>query len=75
MIRESGNEYTTAGYVLHGFDYSLQVWVEDGVVLPCGHPRALPLAEPYCCNGARYAGTRVADIPGAENFLTWEVTP
>lgn len=56
MSRESGNVYTTAGYILHGFDYALQVWVEDGVVLPCGHPRALPLAEPYCCNGARYAG-------------------
>ena len=63
-MRESGDRLSDDGSIFDGFDYRLQVWVERGV----------------CCDvgaGRRYAGQRVADVPGHEvrtvtpQTLTW----
>ena len=37
------------------FDYQLQVWVRDGVVLPCAHPSDMRRTGP-CCSALKYAG-------------------
>lgn len=56
MSRTSGNVYTTEGALWHGFDYDMQVWVEDGIVLACGHP-----SDMVCgCNGRKFAGRLLA---------------
>lgn len=52
-LRLSSDELAADGSVLNGFDYALQVWVIDGVCQPVGY-------------GARYAGQKVADVPGHE---------
>lgn len=35
------------------FDYTLQVWLKNGIVVNCGHPLHMGLD---CCNGRRYQG-------------------
>lgn len=69
MSRQSGN--VMAGpYVWAGFDYALQVWVENGKVIPCAHPASM---GPECCNGRKYAGLlveavhKVNDLMGEES--------
>ena len=52
MSRESTDELAADGSILNGFDYRLQVWVRDGVVLNVG------------MGAAQYAGQRVNMIPG-----------
>jgi hypothetical protein len=64
VTRWSGNELR-GGYVWNGFDYALQVWVVEGVVQRCGHPRALARPGP-CCPASRLAGCRIDSIPGAQ---------
>ena len=54
MSRESTDELAADGSILNGFDYHLQVWVRDGVVLNVGLGAAL------------YVGQRVNMIPGHE---------
>lgn len=39
------------------YDYDLQAWVDNGVVMRCGHPRTMGLG---CCNGGRYEGWPIA---------------
>lgn len=58
MSRVSG-DVMRGPYVWHGFDYTLQVWVENGKVLPCCHPQSMGHA---CCNGRLYAGLHVEAI-------------
>jgi hypothetical protein len=57
------------GRVWDGFDYSLQVWIVEGIVQRCGHPARMREHGP-CCNQDLYAGRPVAEIPGAEHFTT-----
>ncbi|TAJ99893.1 MAG: hypothetical protein EPO39_16265 [Candidatus Manganitrophaceae bacterium] len=52
------------GYVWNGYDYSLQVWIVNGVVRDCSHPQQMK--KEGCCNANRLAGQRISDIPGAE---------
>lgn len=63
MTRLSVNEYRD-GYVWNGFDYSLQVWVIEGVIQSCAHP--LRMRRPVCCSRMRLAGLRIAEVEGAE---------
>lgn len=49
-MRESINVYYN-GYLKNGFDYDLQVWVENFVIQDCGHPAS----GINCCNGRKYA--------------------
>jgi hypothetical protein len=53
------------GFVWHGFDYALQVWVVDGIVQRCGHPPAMARRGP-CCAAFVLAGRRIDEIPGAQ---------
>jgi hypothetical protein len=43
------------GQVKNGFDYDLQVWVEDYIVLDCGH-RGGNLPDDPCCNSRKFRG-------------------
>ena len=52
------------GHVWNGFDYSLQVWVVDGIFQDCGHPEGMK--KENCCNGQRLAGRRITRVAGAE---------
>ena len=63
MSRLSGDEIKD-GVVFNGFDYELQVWVEDGKVLRCGHKFDIDSVMGWCCNGARYEGQEIAKIEG-----------
>ncbi len=53
MSRMSTDELAPDGTVHNGFDYNVQVWVENGICLPVGL-------------GLEYAGQRIVDIPGHE---------
>jgi len=65
MSRTSGN--VMAGpYVWAGFDYKLQVWVENGKVLPCGHPAS---KGPKCCNARKYQGRYVEAIHKVNDLM------
>jgi len=48
-MRGSKNE-VLAGIVKNGFDYHLQVWIIDFIILDCGHQFACG------CNSRLYAG-------------------
>jgi hypothetical protein len=57
VSRLSGDELRD-GYVWNGFDYTLQVWVVDGLVRQCGHPAAMSRDTP-CCAAFALAGQRI----------------
>lgn len=64
-MRESNDEIKD-GAVWDGFDYALNVWVKEGVVLRCGHAFDIDSVKGWCCNASRYAGQKIAVIPGHE---------
>jgi len=70
MTRQSTNIYNQEGTLIHGFDYDIQVWVENGVVLDCAHPDSMK--EQGCCAAHKYAGLPIgcariaADLPRKE---------
>ena len=41
MSRESADEIGKDGSVVNGFDYELQIWVQDGICLNVGAGRAM----------------------------------
>lgn len=65
MSRQSGDTMAPDGSVLNGYDYNLQLWVDDGIVLPCGHPPRMRRDGP-CCNADRWQGLAVSSLPGHE---------
>lgn len=67
MTRVSDDELRE-GYVFHGFDYNIQVWVVDGVVRRCAHPASMRSGGVPCCSAYRYAGQPIARVAGAETF-------
>ncbi len=67
MTRKSRDQLDLNGYIWNGYDYLLQVWVQEGNVLPCAHPLKMR-ANPSCCEANRLAGLPVKDIPGAERI-------
>jgi hypothetical protein len=64
VTRLSGDELRN-GFVWNGYDYTLQVWVVDGIVQRCGHPPAMARRGP-CCMAFVLAGRRIDEIPGAQ---------
>jgi hypothetical protein len=67
MTRFSDDELRD-GRVFNGFDYRIQAWVVDGVIQHCGHPASMRHGGVPCCDASRFAGQRIADVPGAESF-------
>lgn len=61
MTRTSTDEIRR-GRVWNGYDYALQVWVRNGLIQDCGHPRAWT----DCCNARRLREHRIDLEPGAE---------
>ena len=51
--------YDDRGNLLNGFDYDLQVWVCDGIIMNCSHPERM---RPGCCNADRLHGRKLSDI-------------
>ena len=69
MSRTSSDELAADGTILNGFDYNVQVWVEDGIIQACGHPQMYwqgGRARGPCCNASLYAGRPIIRIPGHE---------
>ena len=63
-MRQSTNRYDDQGMLVEGYDYDLQVWVRDGVILNCGHPKNM---RPGCCNADKLKGQRLIDQKGEKN--------
>jgi hypothetical protein len=59
------NDEVISGAIWNGFDYNLQVWVKDGVIMGCGHPETMK----DCCNGRKYADQMIVDVNGRENRM------
>ena len=55
----TSNRQYHEGQLLNGFDYDLQVWVKQGVVLDCGHPASMSSGGHYCCNARKYKGEKI----------------
>lgn len=53
MSRESSDELAEDGTILNGFDYAVQVWVQEGICLDVGL-------------GRKWAGTAIREVPGHE---------
>ena len=47
-------------YIKDGFDYSLQVWVRNYIILDCSHPKVMK--ENGCCNRHKYANKDIREI-------------
>lgn len=50
----------TLVYPTYDYDYTLQVWTQDDIVLDCEHPARMQAECLRLCNGRRYAGQPVA---------------
>ena len=55
----TSNDEIKNGMVLNGFDYTLQVWIKNGIVIECGHPVSM---GPDCCMARKLAGQDVNNI-------------
>lgn len=69
-MRMSIDELTPHGTVHNGYDYQLNVWVRDGLILDCRHPQ-VEVGAPgelaggsRCCNARKLRGRRVDEIAG-----------
>jgi hypothetical protein len=69
MTRASTNELRA--WVWHGFDYRAQLWVADGIVVPCQH---LPASGP-CCAQRRWAGQPITAVSEAGVLSLWPAEP
>lgn len=67
MTRTGRDQLDQEGYIWNGYDYRLQVWVQDGVVLPCAHPLTMR-HHTWCCEANHFAGLKVQSLPGAERI-------
>ena len=65
IMRESSDEIQD-GFVWNGFDYDLQVWVSDGVIMPCAHPNWMRSSGKMCCLVYHLAGRLIKEVEGAE---------
>ncbi len=69
MSRMSRDELAEDGSILNGYDYNVQVWVEEGFVQMCGHREDEDddgRTHGFCCAAKQYAGRHIATIPGHE---------
>jgi len=73
MSRQSKDQ-VTFGRVWNGYDYNLQVWVKEGVVVPCHHPAKARTASGqhegfFCCAGYLFGGMSIYGLEGAEDRI------
>ena len=54
MSRQDPNLLDTDGTVITGYDYSLQAWVKDYIIMPCGHPDGMKAHG--CCFAGKNHG-------------------
>jgi hypothetical protein len=73
MTRLSGDEIRF-GRVWNGFDYELQVWVANGIIQRCGHPKIMRSDGRPCCYAYRLAGQSILDVPNAQSRTPSKVT-
>jgi len=71
MTRTHRDKLDAEGFLLTGYDYHLQVWVQAGEVLPCHHPLKMRV-DTWCCESNRLAGLQIKTIPGAEHIHSSE---
>jgi len=64
----TSNDERKDGFVWNGFDYSLQVWVVNGVIQNCGHPENF-LKGHGCCNARHLKDQVISQIQGASEAL------
>lgn len=50
-----------------GFDYELQVWHRDGIILDCAHPDSMSRNGKYCCNERKYKGITIEEARKIES--------
>lgn len=60
-MRTSRDDYKD-GLTYNGYDYDLQVWVMDGVVIDCSHPSYMRGECASYCNARIWAGHKLADV-------------
>lgn len=58
------DQLSVDGVVVSGYDYNLNVRVENGVILDCEHP--VQMKQQNCCNSHRLAGHLLREIQGHE---------
>jgi hypothetical protein len=64
MTRFSKDFYDKDGNLLNGFDYDLQCWVKEGLILRCGHK-----SEFNCdCVGRIHEGEPIKDVRKNKNL-------
>lgn len=69
MTRTGTDTLDALGILRHGFDYELQCWVKDYIVLNCGHPEPLNEYGTRCgCKAREYAGCRITDAREREGL-------
>lgn len=56
------NDQYRKGQLLNGYDYQLQVWVKNGVILDCDHPAEMSNDGYYCCNAKKYHGEMITAV-------------
>jgi hypothetical protein len=63
-MRQALDQLDNRGRVVNGYDYHLNVWVENGIVLDCSHP--LEMKQQHCCNAHALRGLKLIDLQGHE---------
>ena len=61
-MRTSSDQVDQEGVVVNGFDYDLQVWVRDYIVLDCWHPNRFSVTQWPCCEAHKLAGCDIRNI-------------
>ena len=59
-MRQSRDEYRD-GRVYNGYDYTLQVWVNHGRIVPCGHNHQASEGH-ITCNGFQLANMDILTL-------------
>ncbi len=62
-MRDSCDEIR-AEHVWNGYDYKLQLWVENGIIQDCSHPQSMK--EARCCASHTLAGRNIFLVPDSE---------
>ncbi len=68
MSRTSSDDFDATGVIRNGFDYELQVWVKQYIILGCGHPASMRPKGESCCNQHKHAGKDIRTVEGHEGI-------
>ncbi len=66
MYRKSEDDIDRRGIIKNGYDYQLQVWVEDYVIMNCNHPESMRTDGKICCQQWILQGKDIRTIKGHE---------